>query len=58
MSETTMQEFWVAQGVDRLDEHLGSSIGDFFFKVSIEGSQGRFLVVEMTHLRTGVIGVT
>jgi len=54
MSETTMQEFWVAQGVDRLDEHLGSSIADFLFKVSTENSHGSLLAVEVSfHAKGG-----
>jgi mannose-6-phosphate isomerase-like protein (cupin superfamily) len=53
MSETPMQEFRVAQGADRLDEHLGNSISDFFFKVSTEDSHGGLLVVEMTHHAKG-----
>ena len=48
-----MQEFWVAQGVDRLGEHLGNSISDFFFKVSTEDSHGSLVVVEMTHHAKG-----
>ena len=54
MSESTMQEFWVAQGVDRLDEHLGSSIADFLFKVSTEDSHGSLLAVEVSfHAKGG-----
>ena len=49
MSDTPMQEFWVGRDVDRLGEHLGNSISDFFFKVSTEDSHGGLLVVEMTH---------
>ena len=53
MSDTPMQEFWVARDVDRLGEHLGNSISDFFFKVSTEDSHGGLLVVEMTHHAKG-----
>ena len=49
MSDTPMQEFWVARDVDRLDEHLGNSISDFFFKVSTEDSHGGLSVVEIRH---------
>jgi len=53
MSDTPMQEFWVARDADRLGEHLGNSISDFFFKVSTEDSHGGLLVVEMTHHAKG-----
>jgi mannose-6-phosphate isomerase-like protein (cupin superfamily) len=53
MSDAAMQEFWVARDVDRLGEHLGNSISDFFFKVSTEDSHGSLLVVEMTHHTKG-----
>ena len=54
MSDTSMQEFWVARDVDRLDEHLGNPISDFFFKVSTEDSHGGLLVLEMTlHAKGG-----
>ncbi len=53
MLDTPMQEFWVARDVDRLGEHLGNSISDFFFKVSTEDSHGGLLVVEMTHHAKG-----
>jgi quercetin dioxygenase-like cupin family protein len=36
-----------------LDEHIGSSISDFFFKVSTEDSHGGLLVVEITHHAKG-----
>ncbi len=56
MSETTMPEFWVAKGVDRLGEHLGSSIADFLFKVSTEDSHGSLLVVEVSlHAKGGPV---
>jgi quercetin dioxygenase-like cupin family protein len=53
MPDTAMQEFWVARDVDRLGEHLGNSISDFFFKVSTEDGHGSLLVVEMTHHTKG-----
>jgi quercetin dioxygenase-like cupin family protein len=53
MSDTPMQEFWVARDVDRLAEYLGNSISNFFFKVSTEDSHGGLLVVEMTHHAKG-----
>ena len=40
MSDTAVQEFWVARGVDRLGEHLGRGMGRVFFKVSTEDSHG------------------
>ena len=49
MSDTPMQEFWVARDVDRLGEYLSNSTSDFFFKVSTEDSHGGLLVVEMMH---------
>ena len=56
MSDTPMQEFWVAQGVDRLGEHLGSSIADFLFKVSTEDSHGSLLAVEVSfHAKGGPV---
>ena len=53
MSDTAMQEFWVARDVDRLGEHLGRGISNVFFKVSTEDSHGGLLVVEMTHHAKG-----
>ena len=53
MSDTPMQEFWVARDVDRLDELLGNSISDFFFKVSTEDSHGGLSVVEIRHHAKG-----
>jgi len=53
MPDTSMQEFWVARGDDRLGEHLGLGISDVFFKVSNEDSHGGLLVVEMTHHKKG-----
>ena len=53
MSDTAMQEFWVARDVDRLGEHLGRGIARVFFKVSTEDSHGNLLVVEMTHHARG-----
>ena len=54
MSETPMPEFWVARDVDRLGEHLGSSIADFLFKVSTEDSHGSLLAVEVSfHAKGG-----
>ena len=53
MSDTPMQEFWVARDADRLGEHLGNSFSDFFFKVSAEDSHGGLSVVEMTHHAKG-----
>ena len=53
MPDTPMQDFWVARDVDRLDEHLGNSISDFFFKVSAEDSQGGLSVVEIRHHSKG-----
>ena len=44
MSDTPMQEFWVARDVDRLGEYLGRGIGHVFFKVSTEDSHGSLLV--------------
>ena len=44
MSDTPMQEFWVARDVDRLGEHLGLGISNVFFKVSTEDSHGSLLV--------------
>ena len=56
MSDTPMQEFWVARGVDRLGEHLGSSIADFLFKVSTEDSHGSLLAVEVSfHAKGGPV---
>ena len=56
MSDIPMQEFWVARGADRLGEHLGSSIGDFLFKVSTEDSHGSLLVVEVSlHAKGGPV---
>src|SRR5512143_3633106 len=49
MSDTAMQEFWVARDVDRLGEYLGNSTSDFFFKVSTEDSHGTLLVIELTN---------
>ncbi len=55
MSDTAMQEFWVARDVDRLGEYLGNSTSDFSFKVSTEDSHGSLVVVEVTnHARGGV----
>src|SRR5512138_1379369 len=53
MSDTPMQEFYVGRDVDRLGEHLGSSISDFFFKVSTEDSHGGLSVVEIRHHAKG-----
>ena len=53
MSDTPMQEFWVARDADRLGEHLGRGISNVFFKVSTEDSHGGLLVVEMTHHAKG-----
>ena len=53
MSDTHMQEFWVARDVDRLGEYHGRGIARVFFKVSTEDSQGSLLVVEMTHHAKG-----
>jgi mannose-6-phosphate isomerase-like protein (cupin superfamily) len=53
MSDSAMQEFWVARGADRLGEHLSNSISDLFFKVSTEDSHGGLLVLEVTHHAKG-----
>jgi mannose-6-phosphate isomerase-like protein (cupin superfamily) len=53
MSDIPMQEFGVARDVDRLDEHLGNSISDFFFKVSTEDCHGTLLVIELTNRTKG-----
>jgi hypothetical protein len=57
MSDTPMQEFWVARDVDRLGGNLGRGIARVFFKVSTEDNYGGLLVVEATHQKIGVIGV-
>ncbi|HEX9092003.1 MAG TPA: cupin domain-containing protein [Anaerolineales bacterium] len=49
MSDTPMQEFWVARDTDRSGEYLGRGISRVFFKVSTEDSHGGLLVVERTH---------
>jgi quercetin dioxygenase-like cupin family protein len=48
-----MQAFYVGRDVDRLGEHLGISISDFFFKVTTEDSHGSLFVIEMTHHAKG-----
>lgn len=53
MSDTPMQEFWVARDTDRLGEQLGVGIARIFFKVSTGDSHGSLLVVEMTHHTRG-----
>jgi mannose-6-phosphate isomerase-like protein (cupin superfamily) len=53
MKDTPVQEFWIERDADRLGEHLGNSISDFFFKVLTEDSHGGLLVVEMTHHAKG-----
>ena len=53
MSETAMQEFWVARDVDRLGEHLGRGIARVFFKVATTDSHGSLVVIEMTHHAKG-----
>src|SRR5512142_1455125 len=55
MSDTSMQEFWVARDVDRLGEYLSNSTSEFFFKVSTADSHGTLLVIELTnHAKGGV----
>ena len=53
MSDTPMQEFWVARDADRSGEHLGRGISRVFFKVSTEDSHGSLFVMEMTHHAKG-----
>jgi mannose-6-phosphate isomerase-like protein (cupin superfamily) len=53
MSDTSMQEFYVARDADRLGEHFGNPISDFFFKVNTEDSHGGLVVLEMTHFAKG-----
>ena len=53
MSDTPVQEFWVARDADRLGEHLGRGIARVYFKVSTADSHGSLLVVEMTHHAKG-----
>ncbi len=53
MSDTTMQEFWVARDADRLGEYFGRGIARVFFKVTTEDSHGSLVVIEMTHHAKG-----
>ena len=53
MSDTLMQEFWVARDADRLGEPLGRGIARVFFKVTTEDSHGSLVVIEMTHHAKG-----
>ena len=53
MSDIPMQEFLVARDADRLGEHFGNLISDFFFKVNTVDSHGGLLVLEMTHHAKG-----